>query len=84
MNVMPIDNPHTAGLPQEGDAHLRDVAKRRWTIQREQKEQLKRRQREAELADRVQRFERLRPARKAARSLSPVYSLFTDSVVRGR
>ena len=84
MNVMPVSNPYAPRLPLNSPAHLRDVAQRRWTAQREQQRKLKRRQGATNVVDRVARIRRLRPGRSAANPLSPVYNMFNEAVLRAR
>ena len=74
MNVMPVSNPYAPRLPQNSPAHLRDIARRRWTAQREQE-----RRRDAVSAiDHLNRIRRLRPGRSVASSRSPVYGMFSE------
>ncbi|MCY3567290.1 MAG: hypothetical protein OXH38_01585 [Chloroflexi bacterium] len=62
------------------ETHMREIARRRWQSQQEQ-----RRRRSHRLAlDRVKLVKDLRPGRAVANSLSPVYSMFTDNVLRRR
>lgn len=83
MNAMPETNPYTQTLPEGSQAYLQDVARRRWIAQREQ-ESKRRRQRTAKAANRVTDIRRLRPGRAVANSLSPVYSMFSESFFRSR
>ena len=84
MNVMPVSNPYAPELPQYSPTHLRNVAQRRWMAQREQERKLKRQQGAANTIDRVTEIRRLRPGRAVANSLSPVYSMFSESFFRTR
>ena len=82
MNVISASNPYAPRLPLNSPTHLRDVAQRRWTAQREQER--KRRQAESSPADRLKRIRRLRSGQAAANSLSPVYTVFSDALARNR
>ena len=87
MNVISASNPYAPRLPLNSPTHLRDVAQRRWTAQREQER--KRRQAESSSAenssvDHLNRIRRLRPGQAAANSLSPVYNIFNESFFRVR
>ena len=84
MNVISASNPYAPRLPLNSPTHLRDVAQRRWTAQREQDRKRKRRQAESSPADRLNRIRRLRPGQTAANSLSPIYTMFNESFFRVR
>ena len=84
MNVMPMANPHTPELPQYSPAHMRNVARRRWMAQKDRERKLKRQQGASNAIDRTGRVRRLRPGRSAANPLSPVYSMFNETFLRGR
>ena len=74
------------------DAHLRDVARRRWFVQQERERRQERQQsgqqgdsqnaKQAE--DRVGFLRELMPGRTLGRSLSPVYSLFNERFLARR
>ncbi len=84
MNTMPVPIPGVPTRPQAGDLQLRAVARRRWEVRREQ-EQLELRQRRTEsTAKRASLLKSLRPGRVPASSLSPVYSMFREVLVRSR
>ncbi len=82
MIVIPIPGPYSSVRPKDRGAHLREVARRRWQVRREQ-EQLELRKRRTEAVEkRMSLPQALRPGRAAASSLSPVYSMFTHALFR--
>ena len=83
-NVMPESSPYTRIQPQFKETYMREIARRRWLSQREQERRQARRQRINQVADRVKQIQRLRPGRAVASSLSPVYSMFSESFLRNR
>lgn len=83
-NVMPESSPYTRIQPQFKETYMREIARRRWLSQREQERKQARRQRINQVTDRVKQIQRLRPGQAVASSLSPVYSMFSESFLRNR
>ena len=83
MNAMPDSNPYALVQPQLKETYMREIARRRWMSQQEQERKQARRQRVSKVADRVKQVQRLRPGHAVAHSLSPVYSMFSESFFRG-
>ena len=83
-NAMPESSPYARIQPQLNETYMREIARRRWVSQQAQARRQARRQQVAKVADRVTQIRRLRPGRAVANSLSPVYSMFNDSIFRGR
>jgi len=87
MNVMPAMNPYAPRPPQNSPALMREVARRRWMAEQRQERQLSEKRNASnanKVVDRVAQIRRLRPGRAAASSLSPVYNMFSEAILRAR
>ena len=84
MNVMPALNPYAPRPPQNSPALMREVARRRWIAERRRDRQLTEKRNSSKVVTRAARIHRLRPGRAAASSLSPVYNMFSEAILRAR
>lgn len=84
MNVMPALNPYAPRPPQNSPALMREVARRRWMADQKRERQLTEKRNASKVVDRVAQIRRLRPGLAAASSLSPVYNMFSEAVLRAR
>lgn len=84
MNVMPALNPYAPRPPQNSPALMREVARRRWMADQRRERQRTEKRNASQVVDRVAQIRRLRPGRAAASSLSPVYNMFSEAILRAR
>ena len=68
-------------VPQDRDAHIRDVDRRRWLVRRDAERNQRRLQIITDLRDRLRRR---RVSATATRSSVQPYSMVDESILRGR
>ena len=80
---IPISDAEFSPIPADRDAHLRQVSRRRWWVQRRNERRTQRRRQLASWRERI-RERRQRASQGRSRSIVPAHSLLNEWFLRGR